>query len=63
MILEVYVLRGYVDIKHIDEESSRFAIYYSISQLKRNNLVIVVCYINYKIKGQKLMFKIVTHSK
>jgi hypothetical protein len=63
VILEVYVLRGYVDIKHTDEESSKFAIYYSKSQLKQNNLLIVVCYINYKIKGPKLMFKVVIHSK
>ena len=48
-----------MDTKYIDEVSLRFAIYYSRSQWKRNNLSIVVSYTIFKMKGLKLMYKIV----
>jgi hypothetical protein len=50
-----------MDTKYIDEVSLRFAIYYSRSQWKRNNLSIVVSYTIFKMKGLKLMHKIVIH--
>jgi hypothetical protein len=52
-----------MDTKYIDEVSLRFAIYYSRSQWKRNNLSIVVSYTIFKMTGLKLMYKIVIHDR
>jgi hypothetical protein len=52
-----------MDTKYIDEVSLRFAIYYSRSQWKRNNLSIVVSFINFKMTRLKLMSKIIIYLK
>lgn len=50
-----------METKYNDEKSLRFAICYSRSRWKKNNLSIVVYYIIFKMKGLKLMCKTVIH--
>jgi hypothetical protein len=59
IVLKVDVFKSYVNITHIDEASLMFEIYYSKSQWKRNNLLIVISHTNFKMRGLELLFKIV----
>ena len=57
VITKIEMLKGYIDITHIDEVSLRFAIYYSRNPCNINNMSIVVFYTNFKIKGLKVSVK------
>jgi hypothetical protein len=52
-----------MDTTHVHEVSLRFVIYYSRSKWKRNNLSIVVSFINFKMTRLKLMSKIIIYLK
>jgi hypothetical protein len=63
VITKVYFFQGNVNTTHINETSLLFAIYYSKSQWKRNNLLILVSYTKSKTKGLNLISKIVINPK
>ena len=52
-----------MDTTHLNEASLKFTIQYSSSQLKRNNLSIIVSYTNFNMKGLYLISKIIIHLK
>jgi len=52
-----------MDTTNVNEASLKFTIHYSISQLKRNNLSIIVSYINFNMKGLYLISKIIIYLK
>lgn len=63
IIIKVDLFKSCMDITRIDETSLRFAIDYSISKWKWNNLWIIVFYINFKMKWLKLLYKTIIHPK
>jgi hypothetical protein len=48
--------KGYLYTTHDDKASSRFTIHYYKSQWKRNNLSIIVVYVNFNMKRLKLTY-------
>jgi len=63
VITKVDVLKGYMNTIYIDKAILRFAIYYFISQWKRNNISIVVFYMNFKMNELELISKIIIYLK
>ncbi|CAK7348263.1 unnamed protein product [Dovyalis caffra] len=63
IITKADLFKDYMDETHIDEASLRFAIHYSTSQWKRNELPIDVSYAKFYSRGLKLISRIVIHLK